>query len=48
MVTFKNVPLNVPDEEIIHLCISYGSSVENKVHYEVLCNSRNRDIYQIC
>ena len=35
-VTFKNVPLNVPDEEIIHLCLSYGRPVDNKVQYEVL------------
>ena len=41
-VTCKNVPLNVPDEEIIHLCMSYGSPVENKVQYEVLRNSRNK------
>ena len=41
-VTFKNVPLNVPDEEIIHLCMSYGRPVENKVQYEVLRNSRNK------
>ena len=41
-VTFKNVPLNVPDEEIIHLCLSYGCPVDNKVHYEVLRNSRNK------
>ena len=41
-VTFKNVPLNVPDEEIIHLCMSYGSPMENKVQYEVLRNSRNK------
>ena len=41
-VTFKNVPLNVPDEEIIHLCLSYGSPVDNKVQYEVLRNSRNK------
>ena len=25
-VTFKNVPLNVPNEEILHLCSSYGKS----------------------
>ena len=41
-VTFKNVPLNVPDEEIIHLCLSYGCPVDNKVQYEVLRNSRNK------
>ena len=41
-VTFKNVPLNVPDEEIIHLCLSYGRPVDNKVQYEVLRNSRNK------
>ena len=41
-VTFKNVPLNVPDEEIIHLCLAYGRPLENKVQYEVLRNSRNK------
>ena len=41
-VTFKNVPLNVPDEEIIHLCLAYGKPLENKVQYEVLRNSRNK------
>ena len=41
-VTFKNVPLNVPDEEIIHLCMAYGKPVENKVHYEVLHNPKNK------
>ena len=25
-ITFKNVPLNVPDEEIIHLCMAYMGS----------------------
>merc|ERR1711875_93341 len=41
-VTFKNVPLNVPDEEIIHLCLAYGKPVESKVHYEVLHIPKNR------
>ena len=38
-VTFKNVPLNVPDEEIINLCNSYGKPV-SKVNYEKLNNIR--------
>ena len=33
-VTLKNVPLNVPDEEIIHLCKVYGEPVMNKVDYK--------------
>ena len=33
-VTFKNVPMYVPDEELLHLCGIYGSVVENKVHWE--------------
>ena len=33
-VTFKNVPLYVPDEEILHLCGIYGSVVDNKVYKE--------------
>ena len=33
-VTFKEVPFNVPDEEIIHLCKIYGEPTMNKVHYE--------------
>ena len=41
-VTFKNVPLNVPDEEIIHLCKSYGVPLDNKVNWEVLTNNKNR------
>ena len=41
-VTFKNVPLNVPNEEIIHLCKSYGKPLDNKVYFETLTNSRNK------
>ena len=41
-VTFKNVPLNVPDEEIIHLCLCYGAPIDMKVHYETLTNPRNK------
>ena len=33
-VTFKNVPLCVPDEEIINLCVSYGEPVNNEVMYK--------------
>ena len=39
-VTFRQVPLNVPDEEIIHLCKFYGNPLDNKVHYETLSNSK--------
>ena len=41
-VAFKNVPLNVPDEEIIYLCWSYGVPLDNKVHWEVLTNRKNK------
>ena len=41
-VTFRNVPLNVPNEEILHLCKCYGNPVDNKVYYETLTNSRNK------
>ena len=41
-VTFKNVPLNIPDEEIIHLCETYGKPVDNMVHYEKLNNLKNK------
>ena len=30
-VTFKNVPFNIPDEEIINLCSCYGEPVNNNV-----------------
>ena len=40
-VTFKNVPLNVPDEEILNLCNSYGKPV-SKVTYEKLNNIRGQ------
>ena len=33
-VSFKNVPFNIPDEEIIHLCQVYGDPVKNEVLYE--------------
>ena len=33
-VTFRNVPFNIPDEEIIHLCQVYGDPLNNVVHYE--------------
>ena len=35
-VQFRNVPTNVPDEEILHLCSFYGSPQNNKVEYEKL------------
>ena len=41
-VTFKNVPLNVPNEEIINLCLCYGKPVENHVYHEVLMNAKNK------
>ena len=33
-VTFKNVPMYVPDEEILHLCGTYGTVVDDKVYWE--------------
>ena len=33
-VTFKNVPWNIPDEEIINLCECYGTPLNNIVNYE--------------
>ena len=33
-VTFKNIPFNIPDEEVIHLCSMYGTPLNNQVHYE--------------
>ena len=41
-ITFKNVPLNIPDEEIVHLCESYGKPVDYTVYYERLNNDKNR------
>ena len=41
-ISFRNVPFNIPDEEIIELCKCYGSPINNKVHYEKLTNHRNR------
>ena len=28
-VTFKNIPFNIPDEEVIHLCKRYGEPLNN-------------------
>ena len=33
-VTFKNVPWDIPDEEIINLCEVYGTPINNQVKYE--------------
>ena len=33
-VSFKNVPFNIPDEEILHLCVRYGEPLRNQVFYE--------------
>ena len=41
-VTFKNVPLNVPDEEIFNLCLCYGTVTDDTVHYEKMFNSKNK------
>ena len=41
-ITFKNVPLNIPDEEIINLCEVYGKPVDYTVNYERLNNDKNR------
>ena len=43
-VTFKNVPLNVPDEEILTLCAAYGKTMDNTVHYERLNNIKGRGL----
>ena len=39
-VSFRNVPLNVPDEEIIHLCSFYGKPTNNSVEYENIVNDK--------
>ena len=41
-ITFKNVPLNIPDEEIVNLCETYGKPIDYVVHYEKLNNVRNK------
>ena len=41
-VTFKHVPLNIPDEELLHLCSCYGKPVDDIVHVEKLTNVRNK------
>ena len=35
-VTFKNVPISVPDEEILHLCSQYGDVKDDRVRREVI------------
>ena len=35
-ITFKNVPMSVPDEEIIHLSKTYGTPIDNTVHREMV------------
>ena len=35
-VTFKNVPWDIPNEEIINLCEVYGTPINNRVKYEAM------------
>ena len=35
-VIFKNVPISVPDEEILHLCSQYGEVKDDKVRREII------------
>ena len=35
-ITFRNVPMSVPDEEIIHLCKTYSTPVDGVVHREMV------------
>ena len=42
-VLFRNVPLNVPDEEILNLCMSYGEPV-GWVGRERLTNSKDKGV----
>ena len=35
-VTFKNVPISVPDEEILHICSQYGDVKDDRVRREVI------------
>ena len=39
-VIFRNVPFNIPDEEIINLCQCYGEPVNNCVYYDKPNNTR--------
>ena len=41
-MTFRNVPLNIQNEEILHLCETYGKPLDKTVHYEQLFNDGNR------
>ena len=43
-MTFKNVPLNVPNEEILNLCRCYGKPVDGVVHMEMLKNIRGHSL----
>ena len=40
-ILFRNVPLNLPDEELIHLCLFYGQPVDG-VKREKLNNSNDK------
>ena len=41
-VTFRQVPLSVPDEEILHLCQQYGVVRDEKVHREPIAMGTSR------
>ena len=41
-ITFRNVPLTVPDEEILHLAYHYGRPINNNVTREILNNEKSK------
>ena len=41
-VIFKNMPLNVPNEEILNLCLCYCTVIDNAVLNKKMFNNRNK------
>ena len=44
-VMFKDVPLSIPDEEIINLCECYGEAVNKEVNYKASKITRSLDLW---
>ena len=43
-VTFRHVPLNIPDQELLNIIECYGTVTDSVVHYEAVNNPKARGI----
>ena len=43
-LTFRNCPLNIPDQELLHIATTFCSPVDNIIHYETITNTKAKGL----